>query len=79
MTEDMIVDTCWDEFKPFSKKMTPFEKPSWWNSQSAHLGKSYIWHEKYSKPHTKVLGRTACIATSPNPGIGPCERNWGGD
>lgn len=78
MTEDEIVDTFWDEFKAFCNKMAPFDKQSRWNSQSAMLGKSYIWHEKYSKPHTKVLGRTACQAVSPNPGIGPCERNWGG-
>ena len=41
-------------------------------------GKSWIWHEKYSKPHTKVLGVVGCHVTVQNLGTGPCERTWGG-
>ena len=26
----------------------------------------------------KVLGVVACLSCSPNPGIGPCKRNWDG-
>jgi hypothetical protein len=42
------------------------------------MGKSWIWHEKYSRPHSKVLGIVACEVTSKNLRMGPCERNWGG-
>ena len=42
------------------------------------MGKSHLWHEKYTKPHTKALGYVGCIVCSPLPGIGPCERVWGG-
>ena len=42
------------------------------------MGKSHLWHEKYSRDYTKVLGVVACLSCSPNPGIGPCKRNWGG-
>ena len=77
-SEDDIVDLFWDEFKSFSNKTAPFDRPARWNSESARMGKSWIWHEKYSRPHTKVLGIIACEVTSKNLGMGPCERNWGG-
>jgi hypothetical protein len=78
MTQDEVVDLFWDEFKAFRNKTGPFEKQNRWNSASARMGCSHIWHEKYSKPYTKVVGKVGCKSTSPNPGIGPCERNWGG-
>ena len=78
MSEDEIVDTFWDEFKMFRNKTGVYDKPSRWNSQTAVKGKSHLWHEKYSRDYTKVLGVVACLSCSPNPGIGPCERNWGG-
>ena len=77
-SEDEIVDLFWDEFKAFCHKTKPFDKAARWNSEGARLGKSWIWHEKYSKPHTKVLGIVGCQVTAQNLGIGPCERNWGG-
>jgi hypothetical protein len=76
--EDDIVDLFLDEFKAFSNKTAPFERPARWNSESVRLGKSWIWREKYSRPHTKVLGIIGCEVTSKNLGMGPCERNWGG-
>ena len=78
MSEDEIVDLFWDEFKAFCHKTKPFDKAARWNSEGARLGKSWIWHEKYSKPHTKVLCIVGCHVTAQNLGIGPCERNWGG-
>lgn len=78
MSEDEIVDTFWDEFKMFRNKSGVYDKASRWNSQTATKGKSHLWHEKYSRDYTKVLGVVACLSCSPNPGIGPCERNWGG-
>ena len=78
LSEDEIVDLFWDEFKAFCNKTAPFDKPARWNSESARLGKSWIWHEKYSRPHTKVLVIIARDVTSKILGMGPCERNWGG-
>ena len=78
MMQDDIVDLFWDEFKAFRNKTGPFEKQNRWNSAAARMGYSHIWHKKYSKPHTKVVGKVGCKSTSPSPGIGPCERNWGG-
>ena len=52
MSED-DVDLSWDEFKAFCHKTKPFDKASRWNSEGARLGKLWIWHEKYSKPHTR--------------------------
>ena len=78
MSKDEIVDLFWDEFKAFCHKTKPFDKAARWNSECARLGKSWIWHEKYSKPHTKVLGIVDCQVTVQSLGIGPCERNWGG-
>jgi hypothetical protein len=75
---DDIVDLFWDEFKSFCNKTAPFHKASRWNSESARLGKSWIWHEKYSRPHTLCLGYVGCEVTSTGLGMGPCERNWGG-
>jgi hypothetical protein len=45
LSEDEIVDLFWDEFKAFCNKTRPFDKDAHWNSESARLGKSWIWHE----------------------------------
>ena len=68
----------WEEFKAFSNKTAPFDKPARQNSKRARLSRSWIWHKKYSRPHTKVFGIIACEVTSKNLEMGPCERNWGG-
>ena len=39
-------------------------------------GSSHLWHEKYSRPYTQVLGHVACIVTSKSLGIGSIERAW---
>jgi hypothetical protein len=78
MSEEEIVDTFWDEFKAFRNKTAPFDKEHRWNAIGARQGKSHLWHEKYSMPHTKVVGHVGCKVTSPLTGIGPCERVWGG-
>jgi hypothetical protein len=77
MPEGEIVDTFWDEFKMFHNKSGVYDKPLHWKSLTSTTGKSHLWHEKYSRDYTKVLGGVACLSCSPNPGIGPCERNWG--
>jgi hypothetical protein len=77
MTEAQIVDVFWDEFKAFQKLTSPFHEKSRWATPDVAAGRSYLWHEKYSLPYTKVLGFVACRVTSKLGGIGPAERSWG--
>ncbi len=37
---------------------------------------SFVWHQLYSLPYTKVLGFVACHTTSKQLGIGAAERSW---
>ena len=73
-----IVDIFWNEFKSFQNNTHPYHEQSRWHSPDVANGKSYLWHEKYSIPYTKVLGYVACRVTSKLCGIGPAERSWGG-
>ena len=71
-----INDIFWDEFKQFQNKTGLFKEKSRWNTADAVNGNSHLWHEKYSRPYTKVLGQVACIVTSKRLGIGSAERAW---
>jgi hypothetical protein len=64
-----ITNKFWDEFRDFTTNSGPFS--------SMNNGKSYLWHQKYSLHHTKVLGFVACRVTSKILGIGAAERAWG--
>ena len=70
MSIEAIIDLFWDEFKTFQQKLDPFDKQHRWNSQDAAAGKSWLWHEKYSLPYTKVLGFVACRVCSKTLGRG---------
>ncbi len=39
-------------------------------------GNSFVWHQLYSPPFTKVIGFVACRTTSKQLGIGAAERSW---
>ena len=78
MNVSQIVDLFWDEFKAFQNMTEPYHIPSRWGTPDVAQGRSYLWHEKYSLPYTKVLGFVACRVTSKLCGIGPAERSWGG-
>ena len=73
-----LIDTFWNEYKHFQNKTGPFSNKARWASKDAINGNSDLWHEKYSLPHTEVLGLVACRVTSKNLGIGAAERSWGG-
>jgi len=73
-----LIDTFWNEYKHFMNKTGPFSNKARWASKDALNGNSDLWHEKYSLPHTSVLGQIACRVTSKNLGIGAAERAWGG-
>ena len=72
-----LIDTFWVEYKHFKNKSGKFGNIARWHSADVATGKSYLWHEKYSLPHTKVLGHVACRTTSKLLGIGSAERSWG--
>ena len=74
---DDIKDVFWTEFKAFQDESAPFDKKNRWNTRDVQLGKSHVWHEKYSDPHTKQLGNFGMRWSSKYTGIGNCERQWG--
>jgi hypothetical protein len=73
----LIKDEFFTDLKKFKKKRDPYNNPLRWNVPNVVQGKSYLWHEKYSSEHCKVLGFVACRATSKRLGIGSAERSWG--
>ncbi len=78
LTETQIIDIFWDEFDAFQNVTGTFGKrPGQFTTLDALQGRSYLWHKKYSLPHTKVLGFVACRTTSKLTGIGAAERAWG--
>ncbi len=77
MDESELIDTFWNEYKEFNQKSGAFGYANRWNSLDVAAGNSHTLHEKYSLPHTKVLGFVVCRACSKSLGIGSAERNWG--
>ena len=78
MSPDQIIDTFWDEYKLFNTHDKDFSNEARWNTPDVAAGRSYIWHEKYSLPYTKVLGFVACRVTLKVLGIGAAEQCWSG-
>lgn len=74
---DMIIDIFWKEFDQFQNKTGCFgQRPGRFLLPDALNGNSYLWHELYSLPYTRVLGFVACRVTSKRLGIGSAERSW---
>ena len=78
MTLAKIVDIFWDEFNDFQGREGKFSNKGRWATDDVIQGRSHLWHQKYSLPHTEVLGFVACRVTSKLCGIGAAERSWGG-
>ena len=76
-SEAQLLDVFWREYGAFSKKQEPFHHNARWNSPFITQGQSWLWHEQYSLPYTRVLGFVACRVTSKVLGIGAAERSWG--
>ena len=62
-------DTLWSRTGSFA---TPYIC----KSAAIKYGKSYLWHNLYANPFTKVLGLVGCRVTSTIIGIVISERNW---
>ena len=78
MSPDEIIDTFWNEYKIFNTHDEDFSNEARWNTPDVAAGRSYLWHEKYSLPYTKILGFVACRVTLKVFGIGAAERCWSG-
>ena len=67
----------WKEWKDFQTKQGTFslEMLGWDDTQRETA--PHIWHQIWTLPYTKVLGRVACIVCSKLCGQGQAEREWG--
>ncbi len=73
----VIIDHFWKEFHHFQHQTGPFAKfKGRFSMPDAVNGNSFVWHQLYSLPYTKVLGFVACCTTSKQLGIGAAERSW---
>ena len=71
-----LIDTFLTEYGDFINKRNAFARDHIWITAQEPDLKAYRWHQKYSLPVTKVLGRLACLVLSKILGIGTAERNW---
>ena len=58
------IDQFWIEHETIWSWTASFATPYIWKSYAIKDGKSYLWHNLYSKPFTKVLGLVDCRVTS---------------
>ena len=70
------IDQFWIDHETFWSRTGSFATSYIWKISAIKDGKSYMWHNIYAKPFTKVLGLVGCQVTSKIIGIGPSEINW---
>ena len=70
------IDQFWIDHDKFWSRKGSFQTSYIWKSSTIKDGKSYIWHNIYAKPFTKVLELVGCQVTSKILGVGPSEINW---
>ncbi len=67
----VIIDHFRKEFHHFQHQTGPFAKfKGRFSMPDAVNGNSFVWHQHYSLPYTKILGFIACHTTSKQLGIG---------
>ena len=72
------IDICFSGYTALNYKNGPFDGDYFiWSSKDILEGNSYIWHQKYYLPCTKVLGFVACRFTPQIIDIGASELSWG--
>ena len=69
-----IIDQFWIENETFWYGMALFQISCIWKISSIKDGKSYLWHNLYKNPFTKVLRQVGCQVTSEILGIGTYEK-----
>ncbi len=71
-----LIDTFLTEYGDFINKRGSFACNHMWITAAEEDLKAYRWHQRYSLPVTKVLGKLACLTLSKILGIGTVEQNW---
>jgi hypothetical protein len=71
-----LIDTFITEYGDFIDKRGSFARDCIWITAAEEDLKAYRWHQRYSLPVTKVLGKLACLTLSKIIGIGTAEQNW---
>ena len=71
-------DIYWTEYNEFDNKIGSFDADEFIRKRKdIRDGNSYLWHQKYSLPCTRVLGFVECRFTSKVLVIGAAEHSWG--
>jgi hypothetical protein len=71
-----LIDTFLTEYGDFVNRRNSFAQDNIWIMAKDPKVVAHHWHQKYSFPVTKVLGKLACLVLSKILGIGTAERNW---
>ena len=70
------IDQFWIEHEIFRSRTGSFQTSYIWKSYAIKYGKSYLCHNLYAKPFTKVLGLVGFRVASKIISIRPSERNF---
>ena len=70
------IDKFCIEHETFWSRTGSFQTTYICTSNAIRDGKSYLWHNLYIDPFTRVLVLVGCRATSQMSGIGPSESNF---
>jgi hypothetical protein len=71
-----LIDTFLMEYGDFINKRGSFAHYHIWITATEEDLKAYRWHQRYSLPVMKVLGKLACLTLSKILGIGTAGQNW---
>ncbi len=71
-----LIDLFLTEYGDFINKRGSFARDHIWITAAEEDLKAYQWHQRYSLPVTKILGKLACLTLSKILGIGAAEQNW---
>ena len=75
---DVTQDIFFTEFTDFDNNNVSFYGNEFiWKSKYIRDGNNPLWHQKYSRPCTKVLGFVLFRVISKIIGVGTEERYWG--
>jgi hypothetical protein len=71
-----LIDIFLTVYGDFINKRGSFACDHIWLTAAEEDLKAYQWHQRYSLPVMKVLGKLACLTLSKILGIGTAEQNW---
>ena len=71
-----LIDNFLTEYGDSINKRGSFARDHMWITAAEEDLKAYQWHQRYSLPVTKVLGKLACLTLPKILGIETAEQNW---